>query len=402
MLGRCILVNSLTRRSGYHGPICGSLHCLKSPIVTNGESGLRLPALQALRGIAASLVVLFHFARLYQERRAVPSWIYDSGLGNLGACGVDLFFVISGFIMVYKTRIKAGNNDALIFLTRRILRIYPLYWVWTSVALTLWAGGQRLQHYSTLYVVSSYLLIPSFNGLDFHPLVRQGWTLSFEMFFYLVFACGICLKLRSSKLLFLAVTFYSLAFLGKLLAPDSGARYLLGNSILIEFLYGMLAAEILINLPPIHANRLVRSSSLALISVGVGALLCTLRFYDAYSLRFIFYGVPVFSIVLGAAMLGAASAPSLLVYLGDRSYSIYLGHGFFLMAYSFALKHWPSCSILSPDAGIVLAGAVTIALSAFTYSLIERPLSRALSLKGPSSRVQLYRERKVRWEAIQR
>jgi exopolysaccharide production protein ExoZ len=308
-------------------------------------------------------------------------------LGNLGACGVDLFFVISGFIMVYKTRRKAGNDDALIFITRRILRIYPLYWVWTSLALALWVGGvgQRLQHYSIWYVVSSYLLIPSFNGLDFHPLVRQGWTLSFEMFFYLVFACGICLKLRSSKLPFLATAFCSFAFLSKLLAPDSGARYLLRNSITIEFLYGMLAAEILVNLPPIRANRLARSLSLALISVGAGALLCTLRFHDAYSLRFIFYGVPVFSIVLGAAMLGSASAPSLLVSLGDRSYSIYLGHGFFLMVYAFALKHWPLCFSLSPDAGIVLAGAATIALSSFTYSIIERPLTRALSPKGPSN-----------------
>jgi exopolysaccharide production protein ExoZ len=74
------------------------------------ESDRRLPALQALRGIAASLVVFFHFAQLYQERTPTPSWIHDSGFGDLGACGVDLFFVISGFIMVYTTRTKAGGN----------------------------------------------------------------------------------------------------------------------------------------------------------------------------------------------------------------------------------------------------------------------------------------------------
>jgi exopolysaccharide production protein ExoZ len=344
------------------------------------ESDRRLPALQALRGIAASLIVFFHFAQLYQERTPTPSRIHDSGFGDLGACGVDLFFVISGFIMVYTTRTKAGGNDALVFMTRRILRIYPLYWFWTSLLLALWLGGlaQRMQRYSASYVARSYFLIPSFNGVNFHPLVHQGWTLSFEMFFYLIFSCGIVLKLRSGKLLLLAATFSICALVSRSLAPDSGVRYLLTNPISIEFLYGMLAAELLVKVRPICSHCAARSLSIALIGVGAGALLFTIKFYDAYSLRFAFYGVPVSCIVLGGAMLGSAPAPSLLVYLGDRSYSIYVTHGFFLMAYAFALKHWAFCFGLPADTAIALAGAMTLALSSFTYSLVERPLTVAL------------------------
>jgi exopolysaccharide production protein ExoZ len=143
--------------------------------------------------------------------------------------------------MVYTTRTKAGSNDALAFITRRILRIYPLYRFWTSLLLALWVGGlaRRPQRYSASYVASSYFLVPSFNGLNFYPLVHQGWTLSFEMLFYLVFACGIILKLRSSKLLFLAVTFSICALLSRFLSSDNGVRYLLTNPISIEFLYGM-------------------------------------------------------------------------------------------------------------------------------------------------------------------
>jgi exopolysaccharide production protein ExoZ len=95
-------------------------------------------------------------------------------------------------------------------------------------------------------------------------------------------------------------------------------------------------------------------------------------------MRITFYGVPVFCIVFGAAMLGSVSAPGLLVYLGDRSYSIYVAHGFFLMAYASALKHWAFWSGLSPDPAIVLASAMTLTLSSFTYSLVERPLTRML------------------------
>src|ERR1700688_5076436 len=352
--------------------------------MTTENRDRRLPAVQALRGIAASLVVFHHFARLLQDGGRNPSWINASGLGNLGMCGVDIFFVISGFIMVYTTRGKAGADDAKIFITRRFLRIYPLYWVWTSLLLVLWVVGfaQQRFHYSALYLVKSYLLIPSFNGLNFQPLMRQGWTLSFEMLFYLIFSLGILLKLRSRKLLFLVLAFSTLALLGRLFAPDGGARHLLTDPIVMEFLYGVLAAEILMRLPAIGNSRLARSLPIVLMSLGAIALLSTVKVHDADSMRFAFYGVPAFCIVFGGAIWGSAYAPSLLIYLGDCSYSIYLVHFFFSLAYASTLKHILSLNRLPSDAVIVLAGTITIAVSSLTYFLVELPLTKALAPRG--------------------
>jgi exopolysaccharide production protein ExoZ len=336
---------------------------------------------QALRGIAASLVVFHHFARLYQEGGSGPSWINASGLGDLGKCGVDIFFVISGFIMVYTTKRKVGARDALIFITRRSLRIYPLYWIWTTLLLVLWAGGVilRREHYSASYVIGSYLLFPSFNGLNYQPLILQGWTLSFEMFFYLVFSCGILLKLRSGKLLFTAVAFSVLALLSSLLAPDNGIRHLLGDPIIAEFLYGMFAAEVLSRLPALSNTSMARALPIALMCVGGILLLCTVKLHDASQMRFVFYGIPALCLVAGAVMLGSISAPRLLVYLGNCSYSIYITHEFFSWAYDSALNHFPTLHKVPADIGILLAGAMTIALSSFTYSLVEQPLTRLLA-----------------------
>lgn len=342
-----------------------------------------LPSVQALRGIAASLVVYHHFADIFQDGEPSPSWIYRSGLGNFGNCGVDLFFVISGFIMVYTTVGKCGARDAGKFLGRRILRIYPIYWLWTSALLSLWlagiaklAGANHGKHYSALYIVKSYMLIPSFNGLDFTPFLAPGWSLSFEMLFYLLFYFSILLGVRRRKLPFLAAAFCALAILG-MLAPRGGAlAYLLPNALMIEFLYGVIAAELLL-----HANRyqlrLGSGSATALMSAGAAALLCpaSLLLNPNWSLRFLFYGIPALCIVSGAAMLRHASAPRLLVYLGDCSYSIYLTHLFFALAVASALTRSKSLSGIQPDLLIMLAGTLAIGLSSLTYVFVEKPLN---------------------------
>jgi len=354
------------------------------------ERDRRLPSVQALRGVAASLVVYHHFARIFQGGSPSPSWIYRCGLGNLGACGVDIFFVISGFIMVYTTVGKDGTRDALTFLDRRILRIYPLYWVWTSLLLALWltgiaklGGTNQGQHYSISYLFKSYLLVPSFNGEYFHPFLAQGWTLSFEMFFYLLFSCSILLGLRSGRLPFLAVAFSVLA-LSSTFVPGGGLAYLLSNPIIIEFLYGVLVAELLLHASKAQV-RLPRGLPIALMTIGAAALLSTVKLQTPDSLRFLFYGVPALCIVSGATMLGPMPAPRLLVYLGDCSYSIYITHGFFAMAYASALKHSSGLDKLPPDGVILLAGTITIALSSFTYALVEKPLTRSLSFMAVRS-----------------
>ena len=231
-------------------------------IAIEARSQPKVPAIQVLRGIAASLVVLNHYSMIYGESGSRRSWIVGSGFGDIGACGVDLFFVISGFIMVYTTTDKSGMRDAFDFIERRALRIYPLYWLWTTVLLLLWGGGFALtkSRLSVSYLINSYLLFPSFNGHNYHPVLGQGWTLSFEILFYLVFACTLLVKARRARVVVLALSFAALFLCGRFLLPDGSVRYLIADPMILEFLFGALAAEIMLRTRPCRpgfANRVL-------------------------------------------------------------------------------------------------------------------------------------------------
>jgi len=282
--------------------------------------------------------------------------------------------------MVYTTTGKAGANDAWVFIQRRALRIFPLYWHWTTVLLTLWAIGFALKtyHFSVLYLINSYLLIPYFNGASFDPLLAQGWTLSFEMLFYLVFSCALFLKFKRWKLPFLLVNFTALFLIGRILPPNSGIRYLLTDSIIIDFLYGALVAEILLRMPVARNTLYQRISPIGLMCIGGIGYLYTVMIHADITMRFIFYGIPALLIVLGAAMLGSTPCPRWLVFLGDASYSIYLTHYFALMMFYWVFRKLHLFNQLLPDVVIVPAAIITVILCSFSYLLIERPMTQYL------------------------
>jgi len=355
----------------------------KIAIVINANRGTKLPGIQVLRGIAASLVVFAHYAGCFEAFSPRYSWIVSRRLGDLGNSGVDIFFVISGFIMVYTTSGKAGPSDAWVFIQRRALRIYPLYWFWTTVLLSFWATGFALKtyHYSTLYMINSYLLIPYFNGSSFDPVLVQGWTLSFEMLFYLVFSCALFFKFVRWKLPFLLVSFTALFFLGGILSPDGGMRYLLTQPIIIDFLYGALVAEIVLRLPAPRNSFYQQMLPISLMCLGGIGFLYTVMIHAAISMRSIYYGIPALLIVLGAAMLRSTPCPRPLVFLGDASYSIYLTHNFSLMIFYWVFMHLHLFNWVLPDAVIVPATIITIIVCSFTYLLVERPMTRYLLFK---------------------
>ena len=102
-----------------------------------------LRLVQVLRALAASMVVLDHFYLAYCNAN-LPTYLGRTGLGRLGESGVDLFFVISGFIMFYTQCPPTGTQKgsiatALNFFKKRFIRIMPLYWCWTTILIILWA-----------------------------------------------------------------------------------------------------------------------------------------------------------------------------------------------------------------------------------------------------------------------
>jgi exopolysaccharide production protein ExoZ len=327
-------------------------------------------------------MVVFHHAYLASVQQGGESaWIERSGLGILGAAGVDLFFVISGFIMVHTTGDKVGVAAALQFLEKRVRRIYPVYWFWTLVLVVLWAFGIALKSrdYSLWFILGSFLLIPVFNGKDYHPVLDQGWTLSFEMLFYLVFATAIWLSREKLRSPVVGLSFVVLFLIGRYVIPPSGLAHLTSDPIIFEFLLGVLAGNIVRRMSRETTVKSFWSLPLILGLLGGALLLASLLFDHPPATRCIFWGIPSFLIVLAAALTRELRFPPLLVYLGDASYSIYLTHGFCTMAYAVALRRIGVVPPHALDLATVIVTLATIPITAFSYTLVERRISNLLA-----------------------
>jgi peptidoglycan/LPS O-acetylase OafA/YrhL len=159
---------------------------------------MKLQSIQILRGIAALLVVVYHIRAmeiLAIGNNGLTEMPLLNGFVTNGYAGVDLFFVISGFIMVYVTSgMRAGVKSSLEFLFARVARIYPLWWVFAGLMTLMFliynatgfgAGWERVSHGQPIipYMIKSFLLVPQ----NAPPVLGVGWTLVHEMYFYAAF-----------------------------------------------------------------------------------------------------------------------------------------------------------------------------------------------------------------------
>jgi len=185
-----------------------------------------LYSIQALRAIAASLVVVLH-TYAYLEARDLISSTPD--LVESGRAGVDIFFVISGFIMTYISGDSFGKPSASKdFLIKRIIRIVPIYWFYTLIMAALLLLVPHLfsdgKSFDLTHAITSFLFIPWENNSGFlKPVLQVGWTLNFEMYFYLIV----------TLLLFFGKTFFlqslSIILLGGVLAAPPPKHFSRGH-----------------------------------------------------------------------------------------------------------------------------------------------------------------------------
>jgi exopolysaccharide production protein ExoZ len=326
----------------------------------------RIVSVQYLRAAAALMVVFFHAEGMAGE-------YFNSGWPSFGAAGVDIFFVISGFIMWITTASERTTPSS--FMVNRIVRIVPLYWVMT---LLLYGGWLIFRDPAQLPPVSNLLqslfFIPfaSERTGSIQPLLVTGWTLNYEMFFYAVFACGF-LVARRYRMLFVGVALGSLVASRYLVVPSNPMTMTYTSPLLIEFIIGCL-------LGIVYERRAMPRPALAVSLIVIGsALLLSTGMLSASSIggwRFVSWGLPAFLIVIGALSL----EPLLKVWrlpmlLGNASYSIYLAHSVVLSTLKGAALL--ATSTLTPFmTGVFIAAGcgASIVVGVLVYWFVETPL----------------------------
>jgi peptidoglycan/LPS O-acetylase OafA/YrhL len=342
---------------------------------------MRILSVQLLRAVAALVVVSGHVMGAAKTMGSFQSPSLPTGMG------VDLFFVISGFIMVYAsdrlfTRPGAGKE----FLIKRMLRVVPLYWLSTTaiLALTLMSSRHSQARPGGGYLLASYLFIPdasygSVDGIPF-PLLSLGWTLNYEMLFYTVFSLFIFAP-RRRAVLGVQVTLVAAVAFGLVVQPASTVLSTWTQPIILEFALGLLIANAL--LQGLRLSRAASWTLLALaglwIALDVGGIL-VLKQTPNDLRRVIGWGVPA-ACILASVVLGPLALPpwseKVAALLGDASYSLYLTHPFVIIAMKRAwLVTFGTDHLL---AWVVLVLLLTVAFSVAVNKLVERPLTLALN-----------------------
>lgn len=199
-----------------------------------------IPGIQALRGLAAILVVITHVTLALHERvdPLIPVW-------DAGSFGVWLFFVISGFVMTTSTQGKRGLHAAIYFFKRRIQRIVPIYWITTALKILAVYIAPAATISSALdfnHIVASFFFIPSINiEGEIKPILPVGWTLNFEMFFYLIFGTSLIFS-RPAALAFVALIIFAIASYIEDPSWSVPIRYYSSHLVLL-FAWGMILGK---------------------------------------------------------------------------------------------------------------------------------------------------------------
>jgi Predicted acyltransferases len=335
----------------------------------------RLSSIQALRGIAALLVLASH-ALLYPLAEKTLAY------GRLGWLGVILFFVVSGFIMVAVT--GPGRFDAGGFLRRRALRVVPLYWAFTLLAAALALATPQLFKttvFDGAQLVLSLVFVPFYNPASqgLHPLYKLGWTLNYEIFFYLCFALLAVFDARR-RVWGLTLAYAGLAAAGLAFAPQQAVPAFYTSYLPLAFVAGawLGLAHVEGRLAGMHLPVTLGLAALGLLGLAEGFAWDRGTVEDVTA----FLGLLAASVAVVALAVGLEGRLPrwrALVWLGDASYSIYLAHIFAVGAIAgLALRLLGTAEPWTVGAVIALAIAGGVAAGMLVHRWIEAPLMRRL------------------------
>jgi len=334
-------------------------------------------SIQYLRGLAAMMVVYHHSVRKVMEI-SPDSVIPYSGFGN---AGVDIFFVISGFIM-WVTTVSTTQTPAY-FWYRRIIRIVPLYWFFILVIIIpklLVPDIFQSTQLEPSHIVKSLLFIPHYHPLvsdQIWPILIPGWTLNYEMFFYLLFGASLFISPRW-RLTALASTFLCLVLLGQWVTSNNPLLITYTDTLILEFFAG-----IVIGVLYMRGIALSPVTSMTLMGAAVILLIGFETFLPPGGVRIITWGIPATLMVFATVNLDrAGKIPRInsLRLIGDASYSIYLSHilSIEIVESLWEITGWQTDSLITQLIFVAVCICISALVGITAFYMVEQPMLKGL------------------------
>ena len=346
----------------------------------------RIVSLQILRFIDAAMVIIYHATC---ETFTAPGGICSNRHpGDIGAAGVDVFFVVSGFVIFLTGPLAQPRPSGALFFWRRFRRVAPLFYL-MSVPFVVAALVTR--QFDGPQTIATLLFWPASGPAIVTPYLHAGWTLCFEMAFYSAVAVALIGGRWRRNIVLIALAVAALA----LIAPQSLTARHLTNPLFVEFGFGAALAWLW---PRLRAADLRLGWALAGIAVAIFAAEAILGVGDAIYVRpavtntegfarVAVFGPPAALLVAGVAILDRVArgwAARSLAWLGDASYSTYLSQS---ISVPLMVDVW--MAMLGRGRPLVLIAVLCAGASivgALSYLLIERPILRELRrLKLPAA-----------------
>jgi exopolysaccharide production protein ExoZ len=339
----------------------------------------RLELIQVMRGVAATMVLFSHIDDVFDQVFGAP---YLDDLFRTGFAGVDLFFVTTGFLMFSLNAKDFGHGDrAATFVWKRFIRIFPLYWIvlFSKLGASFaFDYDPQTKELGASEIARGVFLLPSPEGFITPGLIGVSWTLTLEIFFYLLFSAACLLPMQATRVL--AAAWFTVCAVRQVsgFAPSNVWLDIVTQPLNLEFGLGCLVAYLFAK------GHLPSPRWLLLAGAGLFAAALLYQHQAKSNEEFRAVTLGVAGAVLIAGMVKwesqrSVKVPRLFTLLGDASYSVYLLHGFFAknLTKQFA-NRFPG--IADSEVGLAALGvgviAATLALSVIVHFAVEKPLIR--------------------------
>jgi exopolysaccharide production protein ExoZ len=337
----------------------------------------KIKFIQDLRGIAALLVLYTHTTNFVYKRLTLMGETrisdIDVSFSSFGDIGVDIFFIISGIVMAIS--LMSRKVTPIQFLKKRAIRILPIYYFYSAILMfsIIFVGKFSVDFEMLIY--SLFFIPVNINDYVFLAFLGPGWTLNYEVFFYLLIAVALSLiKNLNNALLFVVILIFGFILGGYFLKPDPDSIvYFYTNSILIEFAIGLILGVILEKL-----NGKVASFKFGLL---LSLLLITLiiKYFETDVVQLVPYrGFLYGSIACLFIMVYATFNKSwrFLYKIGEISYTLYLAHLAFVLQGTWkVLLYFKVETFLNFYLLVFLVMFIVVLISFPLYSLVEKRLN---------------------------